>query len=189
MNEVIFKSVSYPEMNYFWERLQKALDNNVDNPKPSCEGFYLAYWNPKKCKMVVEKIGIVPKEKEYKYLNFAAKKLSQTLQFGAVRSKEFEDNEKEQYPGSFTITTDDGIFGAAVSGHDSAIDEAISCLWLAGKQILSELAVTSSKEGKKAMMAFADSDFFFELIQKRSFELKQIFAPDNEWIVTLGASL
>ena len=176
---VNFKSELHPEMNSFLVRLQKALENLPNNPKPECEGFYLAYYNALKNTLTVEKIGIVSVIKEFKYLQFACKKLTQTLFFGAMRSKEFENNDLEQYPGSFIINTEFGPFGVAVSGHDSMIDEAISVLWLIAKRII---------EQNLKHKGYRIEDFLYDI----SIEAKRIqkeFAPDNEWISKISIQM
>lgn len=122
--QITFESALHSNMNEFLMRLEVALGNLPNNPKPECKGFYLAYYDREK--LTVEKIGDVPAEKEFKYLKFAVKKVMQTLEFKKIRSKEFADDALGQYPGAIALTN--GCAG--VSGHESMVDEAISALWL-----------------------------------------------------------
>lgn len=177
MKTTNFFSKQYPEMNHFLSYLEKALENLPDNPKPACQGFYLAYYNPKKNKLVAEKIGTVPVEKEFKYLNFACKKATQTLLLNAVRSKDFENNDLEQYPGAFVIKTPAGPFCAGVSGHESMIDEAISALWLIAKKIESE-SVSTHVTGSTRM--------FYSQLRIEAERAQRESASDNKWISVIA---
>jgi hypothetical protein len=170
-----FVSKLHPEMNPFLSRLQNVLENLPENPKPSCEGFYLSYFNSKKGTLVSEKIGMIPDEKEFKYLHFACKKVTQTLREGATRSKQFENNDLEQYPGAFAIDTSSGTFCAGVSGYESMIDEAISALWLIAKKIISEHDGSVADD-------FTYKPEFFHKIKFEAKEIQDMYAPDNKWI-------
>ncbi len=171
----------HPEMNHFLWRLQYALENLPNNPKPSCEGFYLAYYNPWKSTLVTEKFGYVPQDKDFKYMHFAGKKVTQTLLFGAKRSKDFENNDLEQYPGAITMNglDSDLIFCAGVSGHDSMVDEAISALWLVAKQFMAE-------NFRSGMLISHSNDKFFFYLKERAEEMQKRVAPDNSWIVPIA---
>jgi len=160
-------------MNPFLFILEYALENLPNNPKSACKGFYLAYYNPKKNTLVAEKIGIVPAEKDLKYLNLACKKVTQTLLNNSVRSKDFENNDLEQYPGAFAINTPSGTFCAGVSGHDSMVDEAISILWLLAKKIISE---------NSSIPVFTGSQEFCSLLRAEAYCMQETMAPDNKWI-------
>ncbi len=143
-------------------RLEIALKNLPDNPKPQCKGFYLAYYYKYGDTLTVEKIGDVPVEKQMKYFQFAVKKVMQTLSFGKIRSKEFENDTLEQYPGAITL-----INGCAgVSGHESMIDEAISTLWL--------IAIHNSG----SMSNFNNWEVFLETARI----IGESVAPDNKFI-------
>lgn len=168
-----FVSKQHPLMNPFLQHLQTVLESLINNPKPECEGFYLAYFNPRKNLLIAEKIGFVPLEKEYKYLCIACKKATQTIYLKKIRSKEFENDKLEQYQGGFVIYTLDGPFSAGVSGHDSAIDEAISILWLIAKKIIRE---------SDATYAFVASRKFYTLIKHEATNIQSEYAPDNKWI-------
>ncbi|MFA6523929.1 MAG: hypothetical protein WC264_01255 [Candidatus Paceibacterota bacterium] len=176
-----FSSKAHPLMNSFLVYLQQALENLPNNPKPMCEGFYLAYYNPKKNTLITEKIGTVPAEKDFKYLHFACKKVTQTLQKNAIRSKNFENNDLEQYPGAFAIKTPSGTFCAGVSGHESMVDEAISILWLIAKKLISNENKDSNIE------LFVVSNMFRSLIKYEAYRIQKEFVPDNKWISVIAS--
>jgi len=168
-----------PMMNSFLFHLKYALENVLNNPKPLCEGFYLAYYDEKKDSTTIEKIGVVPEDKKSKYRHFASKKVTQTLLFGANRSKDFEDNNLEQYPGAIKLHDryEKLIACAGVSGHDSMIDEAISALWLLGKRILDE--------ERDCNNAYASSPRFFGKLKYEAVQFQAQYALDNQWIVEI----
>lgn len=175
--ETDFISRRQPLMNNFLFQLEQTLANLPNNPKPTCKGFYLADYDPTTKELLVEKVGSVPPEKDLKYLHYATKKVTQTLLFGATRSKEFENNDLEQYPGGFALKTSLGTYGTGVSGHESMIDEAISVLWQVAKKIIRE---------SDASNAFVASKRFYSKITSEAEEIQRTLAPDNKWIAIIA---
>ncbi|MFZ4648811.1 MAG: hypothetical protein ACOYMB_04275 [Patescibacteria group bacterium] len=164
-----FVSVMNPKMNGFLSILEKALEQLPNNPKPICEGFYLTEHDCTENITIIEEIGYVPKEKDSKYRHFSAKKVTQTLFFQKMRSKEFENEELEQYPGAVKYRN----WCVGVSGHESMIDEAISTLWAIAKTV---------REGKWSE-DFSIRDYG---VIKEMAELFQLnYAPDNQWITII----
>ncbi len=167
MKNLKFKMDSYRALDPFWERLQKALENLPGNPKPDCKGFYFAWYCHKTNKMVCEKIGFIHPDKKFKYMHFSSKKVTQTLLFKKIRSKEFENNELEQYPGGIDILN--GCAGT--SGHDSMIDEAISVLFLIADSFVALYGYP-----------FLNTEEFYEKLNKTAIKIEERYAPDNRWI-------
>ncbi|KKQ35537.1 MAG: hypothetical protein US50_C0012G0002 [Candidatus Nomurabacteria bacterium GW2011_GWB1_37_5] len=160
-----FESKVHLKMNWFLGRLKNALKNLPDNPKPSCTGFYLCDYDHDTGLLIAEQIGIIPEEKKAKYFQFAIKKVMQTLSFGKTRSKEFENNALEQYPGAIKLY----LNCAGVSGHDSMVDEAISVLWL----------ITKELQGR----VYDDDNYEFWLeVFGISLNIQKELVPDNKWI-------
>lgn len=162
-----FSLESYRLMDPFWERLQKVLENLPGNPKPTCEGFFFAWYSFPLKRMIVEQIGIVPSDKKFKYLHFATKKVTQTLLFGKTRSKEFENNDLEQYPGGIKLY--DGCAGT--SGHESMVDEAISTLFLIAEYFTTRYSPR-----------FIEQKEFWVKLNDFAQENQKMHAPDNKWI-------
>lgn len=172
-----FISKEHPLMNPFLSRLKFALANLPNNPKPECAGFYLCFFDPQKGKMTNERIGDVLHEKETKYSRLAFKKAFDTFYFKTTRSKDFADDDLERYAGGFRLKKDSGEdLYVGVSGHESMIDEAISALWLLGKNLLDEY------EDKGFVDIYASSDLFFQKIAIEANQLQNDFLPDNKWI-------
>lgn len=165
MNRIEFKSQFHPEMNEFLFLLQEALDRLPNNPKPQCKGFYLCDYDASSDALTVERIGDVPIEKYKKYFKFAMKKVTQTLEFGAVRSKEFENDKLEQYPGGVSFAN--GATG--ISGHESMIDEAGSILWRIHK-------INAITRDLNYWITFPD----------RVNNMNDSIAPDNKWVMILA---
>jgi ribosomal protein L29 len=163
-----FVSIYHPEMNYFFLRLQKALGNLPENPRPECEGFYFADFDPQKG-LTAEEIGEAVAEKKSKYLHFACKKATEVLRYKAKRSKEFADDKAERYAGSFASSY--GCTG--ISGHDSMIDEAIAVLCEATKHVI---RVNDSTN------AFLASDEFFRSLRAIALTWSENYVPDNKWV-------
>ncbi len=170
MEEVLttqtYVSKSFPEMNEFLRRLEIALQDLPGNPKPSCTGFYLSYFDKDKEFLSTEKIGFVSVEKDEKYWSFAIKKVIQTLYYKKTRSKDFENSDKEQYPGG--IQLESGCAG--VSGHDSLVDEAIALLWLIHCEFIRDCGLKNQ----------------FGTLLKHAYQLENTIAPDNTWIAFIA---
>lgn len=149
-------------MDEFLRRLEIALSNLPGNPKPSCKGFYLSDTEMGEAGLVTEKIGIVPAEKDEKYLQFSKKKVLQTIEFKAIRSKEFEDYVKEQYPGA--IQWEYGCTG--VSGHDALVDEAISALWRIHRSFIRDFGTPT----------------LFSTFSRKAAQFENKYTPDNTWV-------
>ena len=175
--KTVFISREYPLMNSFLSRLQFALENLPDNPKPQCEGFYLCFFDPKGQKMTNERIGYVPPEKEEKYCHLAFKKAYDTFYFKTTRSKDFADDDLERYAGGFRFRTSlEKSLYTGTSAHESMVDEAISALWPLGMTILDEY------EDKDFVDVYASSDLFFQKIAIEASQLQEDLLPDNKWV-------
>ena len=124
-----FYSTKQPRTKTFWENMQQALTDLPGDPKPECEGFYIATYD-EFIGLTLEAIGYIPEEKKNKYMYFATKKVLQCMYKNATHSQEFADEKLDQFPGGVFIDE----FGAGVSGHDPLIDEAIAVLWLFSNQ-------------------------------------------------------
>lgn len=171
----------YRFKKFFWERLLLALENLPDNPKPNCKGFYSAEYCKVNKIMTVEKIGFVPAEKDFKYLHLAAKKATQTLLFGKVRSKEFENSDLEQYAGGVNIY--EGSNGT--SGHDAIIDEAISAIRLTTIHLFKE---EGWELGPSDFIdnTFTETSFFLHLLVIKAGATMDKFMPDNKWVIKIA---
>lgn len=169
-----FKSEFQPGMNFFLERLQIALENLPDNPKPDCKGFYLCEYLGYNRSIRTEKIGTIPISKNAKYLHFSTKKVTQTIFFDKQRSAEFENNALEQYRGAIKLDED----CTGVSGHDSWIDEAISGLWLITKYFL-------HRKWNLGMIE-REPQKFWNKFKEAAREFSENDAPDNKWIVIIA---
>lgn len=176
-----FVSKHHPLMNPFLLRLQKALENLPNNPKPSCEGFYLADWDSKEEVLIVEKFGDVPHEKDYKYLHFAAKKATQVLYLKKYRSLEFANDSLEQYPGGVIIGS--GLNSSGTSGHESMVDEAISFLWSIARRLIKRY------DGLESLDVICKSRPFFYQILSDAEIIHEELAPDNQWIVKIASMM
>ncbi len=171
-----FVSKFHPEMNPFLTRLEKALENLPNNPKPACEGFFITEFDFQALTLTTEKIGYVPREKQEKYFKFSLKKVIQTLHFGKIRSKDFEDDKLEQYPGAIKVEND----CAGVSAHESMVDEAISLIW----QTIKDVFILHDSE-PSAM----HNRNFWQVFRSVAQVNQQRLAPDNIWVIPLSELL
>ncbi len=149
-------------MNEFLRRLEIALTNLPGNPKPSCKGFYIAYYDRHKKATTAEKIGFVPDSKDFQYLHFSLKKATQTLFLNKIRSKDFENSDLEQYAGGVQLAN--GCAG--VSGHDPLVDEAIAILWLTHKEFIFNYGTPN----------------VFTILSKAAMLIEYTVASDNTWV-------
>jgi len=182
---VKFESKLHPEINPFLARLQKALENLPNNPKPECEGFYLANYDSKNDTLTNEKIGSVPSEKKSKYRHFASKKVTLTLLYKVARSKEIENGGFEETcpQGSFTFFAESEISCTGVSGHTSPIDEAISVLHELVKNLIRH---HESSPRETETTDYVDSKVFYEELHFEAKKAQEICAPENGWISALA---
>ncbi len=174
---VAFESKQFPLLNDFLFRLQGVLKNIPNNPKSSCEGFYLTDYDSERGGLISEKIGFVPAEKDSKYLYLSSKKVAQTLYLGKNRSKDFENTDLEQYPGGIIFRYTPDVFGAGVSGHDSMIDEAIAILWSIVRRLIKLNGFDQS---------FATKIKFYRLVVMEARQVQATLTPDNEWVVIIA---
>lgn len=164
----------HPELNNFFQRLEKALNNLPDNPKPQCEGFFNAYYYNSTGITTCEPFGEIPPEKWFKYNYFAQKKCAQVQYLNkknakCYRSKDFamDDETLELFTGGVKMADD----SSGTSGHDSMIDEAIS----AQRLIASTLQLIHGP-------IFLTSHEFGIRLQSHSRDFRKRFAPDNKWV-------
>lgn len=196
-----FFSTIHPEMNLFWARLERALKDLPNNPKPSCEGFYVCDYNFLSNILNTEKIGVVPVMKEDKYRYFASKKVAETLYREKMLSRNFAENNEdlERFTGAFCLWLNSppnfgtgeyrndalemspgslslGIRCVGISGHDSMVDEAIAVLFL---------AAFGQRDNP---LPFEHPNFWNYLYLKvLDFSKKNI--PDNKWIGVIASEM
>lgn len=172
MNTSTFYSILHPQMNIFLQRLEVALEQMPNNPKPQCKGFYLTFFNKETNYLTTEKIGIVPTEKNDKYFRFSLKKVLQTMEKGETLSRNFENDKLEQYPGAVNFQL--GCTG--ISGHESMVDEAGSALWPIAFNLQQNYGndfFQNMKKSEPIFMSFVES-------------VSRSVTIDNPWVMTLG---
>ena len=182
---VKFESKVHPEMNPFFSRLQKALENLPNNPKPECKGFCLADYNSYNDILTNEKIGLVPDEKKSKYRHLASKKVTLTLLYNVSRSKEIEDgNFEETCPqGSFNLFSRSRFSCTGVSAHVSPIDEAISMLHeLAKVLIRKHVSSISTVE----IVDYVNSDAFYQSLLFETLRAQKLYSLEHEWAAIIA---
>ena len=168
----------HPEMNNFFLRLEKALNVLPDNPKPQCEGFFIAYYDNITGITTCEPLGEIPSEKWFKYNYFAQKKCAQVQYLNKMnrkyyRSADFAENDEalELFPGGVKIGDD----SSGTSGHHSKVDEAISALRLLATPLQRIHGST-----------YLNSSIFGSQLQIHAHDFRKRFAQDNNFIAVLS---
>ncbi len=124
-------------LNALNAKILAALLAMKNNPKPSCEGFYVCHYSQSKSKkgkdpvIILFKVGVVPEEKQSKYQYFATKKAMESLYKRSQLSRNFaeDDIDKERYPGGIFRNLQSFLKAIGVSGHDSMVDEALALIY------------------------------------------------------------
>jgi len=187
MENTLFISALYPEMNPFLRRLELALNNLPNDPKPNwCGGFMLAYYDSTRGFMgsdfefhpqitSIEQIGTIPQEKRDKYRFYAGIKCCGVLYKGVSKSDGFwyyddcESNQPLQMPRDGVEIKGDAT---GVSAHHSMVDEAIGILWDTSRKLYREV---------KTPQPF-QHDEFFKHIKITANEVTKSYYEDNTWV-------
>ncbi len=180
----------HPEMNNFFLRLERALQNLPNNPKPECKGFYLAFYDGQTGITTCEPLGFIPEEKRFKYNYFAQKKCAQTLYLNKRRSKAFAKDKLEQYAGGIrcdyvpankeNVVKGKIIDCAGVSGHESMVDEAIAALFIIARRI--NIIHSDGSTGS----TFMETSIFANHLLTMANVQRNGIAPDNHWITIIA---
>ncbi len=122
-------------LNALNAKILAALVAMKNNPKPTCEGFYVFHYSqPRRDKdpiITLFKVGVVPEEKQSKYQYFATKKAMESAYRKSPLSRNFaeDDIDKERYPGGIFRSLQYSLKAIGVSGHDSMVDEALALIY------------------------------------------------------------
>ena len=176
--EIRYFSNQWTSMNSFLSRLGLALEHLPDNPSPGIEGFYLAYYNPKKGTIVGERIGSIPDEKkDFTQMHYSCYGVTQTYLFGIGSSLYFRKKSYGDNFGMFSMKTDFGVFSAGVTAFYAEVGEAVAALWIIAKKIMNEMGVGAE---------YATTPDFFHQIFVEAEAIQREFMPDNQYIVPLA---
>jgi hypothetical protein len=166
MKKMSFKSVNFPEMDPFLYIMEKAINNLLGDKKYN--GFCVAYYDSAKETIVAEKIGKMNSKKTLKCFYLSAKKVVETMIFGAKRSKDFEDKKIERFSGAVCLYEN----CAGVTGQDSMLNEAIAVSWLIAKDYLVNCQ----------MVRPVKSEIFWRELSETAKYVEKHTTPDNGWV-------